>query len=520
MRQVRAVDTAPHAITDLYDEKRGTFLVQFPAWFVIILALAGVAAFAMTGFFGWMNRPDTTGVDNVFRQPWLLFLWFCAIVITLQVSIFRNQSLRSRLWATLAVSLFCIIFVGITYFNESLPDILRRLLEQGRLLRLIATSTLTYTIVNFGLIAIFWADTIRRWIRRMRGLPPNPGVDIGFGKSGDGEDMPSMTELVSGDLIAGALLTAILSLVFRTDVIGLFVHPQGMAHITDCMVSWPLGACVHGGGPQDPPTLTFLDIIQSLIYLPLGLIILALTATLSGLSAVGGVDDAELEADAPAKAQPGESSTVPIAEDVTATLINTLRSALDRRLRILINNLALSLRMVGWPGLIFLATYGLAELSTGIEGYLHSGRSPEDLIIYVLPAIGWGLLSMFSVVFSAALMLFRWRVAENTLRFLGLIGFILLLTLWIFSLALWGFNQLLLQTHALIRHPFDPPSSPTYISLAALVIFGSLMLFRRMRRPRPPTRAAAPELAGVPSGAPTAGGEPAHEAVPPESPAD
>jgi len=515
MRQLRAVDTSPPAITDLYDENRRTFLVQYPAWFIIILALAGVVAFGVTGFFGWMNRPDTTGVDTLFRQPWLLFLWFCAVLITLQVSIFRNQSLRSRLWATLIVSAICIVFVGITYFNESLPDILRRLLEQGRLLRLIATSTLTYSIVNFGLIAIFWADTIRRWVRRMRGLPPNPGIDIGIGRAGEVEEMPSMTELISGDLIAGALLTAVLALIFRSDVIGLLIHPQGMAHITDCMVSWPAGACAHGGGPHDPPTLTFLDIIQSLLYLPLGLIILALTATLSGLSAVGGVDDRALEEEMPAKANPDESSTVPIAEDVTATLINTLRSALDRRLRILINNIAVSLRMVGWPALLFAATFGLAELSTGIEMYLHSARSPQDMVIYVLPAIGWGLLALFGVIFSAALMLFRWRVAENTLRFVGLIGFILLLTLWIFSLALWGFNQLLLQTHALARHPFDPPSSPTYISLAMLVIFGSLMLIRRVRQPRRPVRSRPAELAGVPATASGTEDEPPGASEPP-----
>ena len=70
------------------------------------------------------------------------------------------------------------------------------------------------------------------------------------------------------------------------------------------------------------------------------------------------------------------------------------------------------------------------------------------------------------------------------MRFLGLVGFIVLLTFWIFSLALFGFNKLLLLTNASDRHPFDPPSAPTYLSLAALLIFGALLVIRRARGPR------------------------------------
>ena len=52
---------ARQAITDLYDEKRGAFLVQYPIWLVLLLGLAGVAAFAITGFLGYppTARPST-----------------------------------------------------------------------------------------------------------------------------------------------------------------------------------------------------------------------------------------------------------------------------------------------------------------------------------------------------------------------------------------------------------------------------------------------------------------------------
>ena len=487
MRPIAQVNGQRHAITDLYDEQRRTFLVQYPVWFVTALSLAGVVAFAVTGFLGYtaVNAARTNALDPAFQQPWLLFLWFCALLVTLQVSIFRNSSLRRRLIATLIISAVAIVFIGITYFSNSLPEFLRQLLQGGRFFRFLATNPYSYTVLNFLLIAVFWVDTFRRWIRRARGLPPNPRVDLGFDGSAPGsEDMPTLQELISGDLIAGAVFVLFLAFIFQAGIVGTFIHPRGAGPITTCMVSWPLGACVHGGGMTDAPTLSFIDLIQALVYLPLGLIILALSATLSGLGAVGGVDDKALEAELLATASSDESSTVPIAVDVTQTLINTLKSALDRRLRLLLSNLVLSLRMIGWPALIFLATYGLAQLSTNVQLYLHSARTPYELLVYVLPAIGWGLLALLGVVFSAALMLFRWRVAENTLRFLGLIGFVLLLTFWLFSLALYALNQLLFQTHALDRHPFDPPSSPTYISAAALLIFGSLLLIRRMRGPR------------------------------------
>src|SRR5260370_25631491 len=82
----------------------------------------------------------------------------------------------------------------------------------------------------------------------------------------------------------------------------------------------------------------------------------------------------------------GQSSTVPIAVDVTTTVLNALRSALDRRARLLLRNFALSLRMIGWPTLIFGATFGLAQLSANVQYSPHSGRTLNDAFIHCLPA--------------------------------------------------------------------------------------------------------------------------------------
>ncbi len=521
MRQAPAGGPSGHrrAITDLYDEERRTFLVQYPVLLVIALGLTGVAAFAITGFFGrdgWARAITPTALDDTFRQPWVLYLWFCALMLTLLASIFRDKSLRGRLIATIVVALLAVIVVAILKFSDSLPDFIQQLLRGHRLLAALTQSAATYNVINFGIIAVFWADTMRRWVRRARGLPPNPSVNLGLGDPADSaerdpRDMPTLQELISGDLVAAAVLTALLAVVFQLHVLGSVVHPitptgAPAAPLTDCQLSWLVGNCpgVAGTGTgaslHDPPTLTFIDLIQSLVFLPLGLIILALSATLSGLGAVGGVDDAALAATLPATATGEGSSTVPIAVDVSTTILKTLQSALDRRLRVLANNAILSIRTVGWPALLVFATFGLANLSSGIQLYLHSLRGGQDAL-NLLPGLGWGLVALLSLVFSATLLVFRWRVAENTLRFLGLVGFLVLIILWIFALALFGINKLVLvlANAGFDRRPFDPPSFATYLSAAALVLAGVYFIgLRRLRptaRPTPaPAAATSPAL--------------------------
>jgi hypothetical protein len=489
-QQMSTPGDARHAKTDLYDTDKRAFYIQYPVWFVVLLALAGVVAFSITGFFGYPSpyadgRPNGLGtVDAGFSSPWVLYLWLCTLLVTLVASVLRDSSLRQRLIAMLVVSLVAIVFIGITQFQNILPDIIKQLLSHHVIFQYLSTNPATYTVVNFGLIAIFWADTIRRWVRFRRGLPLHPRVNIGLGepvRSTDPRTDTTFSELISGDLLAAALLSLILFGIFRVEVLGLVIHPQG--GINTCTLSWPAGACGVGATLHDPPTLAFMDLLQVLIYLPLGLIILALSAMLSGLGAVHAVDNLDLAlANTSISAQSG---TAPITEDVTMTLFKALRSALDRRMRSLGRNFVLSLRMLGWPALLFVATFGISDLSINIEAYLHSSKSASDALNYALPAVAWGLGAVLCMVGSLALMLFRFRVVDNTFRFLGLIGLVVLLTFWLFSLALWGVNQLIIHLSNDLdhfpRHPFDPPSFATLGSMAALLLFGVLLLVNNAR---------------------------------------
>ncbi|HEX8997157.1 MAG TPA: hypothetical protein VF812_14110 [Ktedonobacterales bacterium] len=464
-----------HAITDLYDTQRGTFLVRYPLWLVMGLSISGVIAFAMVGFLGYHGDP------TIFSKPWELYLWFSALMITLLVSILRHRSLRGRLIATLIIALLCVIIVYIGVFPGG---IIRRFLSQY--LPLLADEQLTYVVVNFGIILVFWVDTIRRWVRRAQGLRLHPEVDLETGarldEKVDPADQPSMAELISGDLLAGSVLVGLLSYLFMPAVMNHIVitHPA----LTDCnlAVSFPPSACLTQGVQY--ASLTFLDQTQSLAYVTIGLLILGLAAMLGGFGSVGGallpvgVANAVNEVNAE-----GAPVTAPITTGVAETVLDALRAAINRRLRELLFGLGRSLRNIVWPVLLFVTTYGILQLSLDIQSYLHSPHKDLHAVVsLVAPAAVWGLISVFSLAFSAALTLFRWRVADNTLRFMGLIGFIVLLTFWIFSLALWGFNVLLEQFNANVVRPFDPPSWATAFSAAALIIFGGYVLLSQRGR--------------------------------------
>ena len=527
-RKFADTDGSQAAITDLYDMQRRTLLVQYPAWLIVVLGLTGVATFALTGFLGFRDAPDMAHKVTfaLFKEPWALYLWFCALIMALQASVLRHPSLRRQLAATLTVTTVCIILVGIIYyFNSDIANALSSLLKRisGRpvFIQTIGQSQWTYFVINFGLLAIFWVDTIRRWVRRARGLPPatHTKIDLMTGAVNPvtaTDDIPSMQELISGDLIAGALLTLLLSVIFRAGVLNGLSHAlQTNVAVNTCTVSIPFGTCVNGAA-GNPPTISFVDLIQTLIYLPLGLLLLALSATLSGLGAVGGVNS-NLTNAVPASSK-DETSTESVSEQVTLTLVNTLRSAINRRIRLAAGNLAMSLRNVVWPVLILIGTIAVAAAARNIQLYLHllsdqrtctHFPDPADcqaaadkingglLITSPLLALACGVIAVIAIIFSVSLLVFRMRVAENTLRFMGLVGFIVLLTFWIFSLALSGFNGFFSITHLSRRVPFPQPGLSTIISFGALVIFGFALIVRRMRGPRLRQRAPEPVSVGA-----------------------
>src|SRR3954451_16388269 len=95
-------EIAPLALTAIFDEQRGILLVQYPAMLIVALGLSGILAFAITGFLGY--APTTTLEWRIFHQPWALFLWMCALLLTFQATVFRHPALRRRLVAVLTAT--------------------------------------------------------------------------------------------------------------------------------------------------------------------------------------------------------------------------------------------------------------------------------------------------------------------------------------------------------------------------------------------------------------------------------
>lgn len=494
-----------HVITDLYDAQTGFFLVRYPPALVIGLALSGLAAFAIAGFLGYES-------NSFFNRPWALYLWFSALVVTLLWSIYRNPALRGQLIVVLVVAGLAIILAAVI---GNPTGAIRKLLQQY--LPLLAKEQVTYTIVNFGLIALYWVDTLRRWTRRARGQRPHPQFDLMTGKKTDTaapEELPSMSELISGDLIAGAVLTGALSYLFKPVVMSFITQTR----LTSCSLSlsFPPSGCV-GGQTHVLASLTLIDQTQALTYLSVGLIVLAVAATMGGFGAVGGAPmpvgvSREVLASLAHGAVP---VTTPITTGVAETILDALRAAIGRRLREFFLSIVRALRNVVWPVLLFTTMFGVYQLSQSVQKYLHEPKTLTNAFQNIAPAAAWGAVCVLAVVFSAALVIFKWRVVDNTMRFLGLMGLIVLLTFWLFSAALWLIDFLLEYvvdgslpamaacrlnpTHACIPTPFDPPSVATYVSFGALVILGGFLIFSRRGLNFLPRQAARSRPVNAPS---------------------
>jgi hypothetical protein len=480
------------AYTDLYDETRNAFLVQYPPQLVIALGLMGVVAFALVGFLGYQQgepTPDNSVIFALFHEPWPLFGWFLLLIITLQWSIFRHETLRKQRIQSIAATIISAILVTILYlFQDELGPFLKDIGDAiGRLVPQLVTLSskgLFLILLNFAIIAIFWIDTIRRWVRYARGESIAPQIDIGLRRASRPLNANprkiEFSELVSGDLIAGTVLLLLLSVLFNNTVL------NGIYHLFNATTS----GCKAVDCSQ-------IDLDQSIIYFPVSFLILALTAVVNGLAAMNAVNRTQLPANQMPDAVPntGSGTTIGGTKGVVQTIIDTLIAAISRQIQNIFLNLALALRAAAWPVLVFVGVTGAAAAAKGIETYLHifsdlhtcpstcdkNGLIQQLLQKGLLPNVVGGLVAVLAIVFAASLLVYQLRVAENTLRFLGLIAFIVVLTFWIFSLALSGFDLLLFRFGLNNRWPFAQPGVTTVASFAALVIYGILLFVHNAR---------------------------------------
>ena len=509
-----------HAITDIYCAKRQRSLVSFPVALISLLIISGVAAFLVTGFVGYANCQVIVtppgGVPSCWhdpwyfvlylKEPWAIYLWASAVLLAVQIAILRDPSLRRRLVRALIATLASIMIVGLVYlFGDA---ILRWLQANYKDLLNVVRLPITYTILNFAIIILYLLGSAWRWIRHPDGLKLI-GIRSAPTRRKADTDAATLEELISGDLLTGMVLFFVMSRVFTYDFISWFINTTTIAGFLNGSVPHDIGSV--------PVSLSTTDTVLALLCLFMGFMTLALTALLAGLAVLQGQTD-------PAASQvAGRVST-----EVALTVLNALRAAITRQLRGIVRRVSFTLRRALWPLLLLSGSFCLALFGRYVQAYLHFLDDPtyncqvavihsaRGAICAVLPheaslllAIGLGLAGVVATILSTALQLRSWRVAVNAFGFLRWVGLVVLITFWIFSVALFAFNILLLQlgvvpvsmwrpasastcplptwyniavplnlqTHYCIQ-PFVPMSYPTFISFAAFLVVVGILLVR------------------------------------------
>jgi hypothetical protein len=161
-------------------------------------------------------------------------------------------------------------------------------------------------------------------------------------------------------------------------------------------------------------------------------------------------------------------------------VLNALRESVERYILPYARRTVLSLRSILWPVLIVIASFSFALCARFIQYYLHhydptyfcsrylnlTHCQPTNINTYLALALTFGAVGFLGTIASAALLMVSGRVFSNTLALVGRLGFVVLLTFWMFSLALFGFNWFLLDTGLVPTSLALPPGAGTALCQA------------------------------------------------------
>jgi hypothetical protein len=511
-------------------------------------AVSGLIAFAITGLLGYASRPGPDFLsldfssplaffDTLFRKPWLLFGWLCALIFILQAAILRQHPLtekrrRQQQW-TYAVTGLCIILVAlidlaggrilteISNFIDLIGQIFQN--THGILFRLIASSWL-YTFVNFAIIAWLAIRAARRAIRlraertklraEYEAASPSekPVVEQRLNQ------LPEMHELIIGDLLVSSAIVLALSFVVRYELLKYVIPqpvPRGDLPAFDaCSVALP-GRCPPSLAPLYTDTLSFYDLIIALFGLVTGVALAAVFAQAMAPAEVHedpqtATADHGLAQDPTADPiAPNPDSDLPPVQ--THSFGRLAQSAADQLLAILVRPFApvgseqdgepspydplAVLRSLAWPLLILGGTAAAGGCARETAFVLH--HAPFEA--FALPTIGtynparlmheavaavMALLALACIIGSARVLTRDRRVALAGTAYLKENGVITLILFCAYSFALWLFQTLLF---ALFRPASDPlrrlqAFNPGFLTIASLVLllwFGLPNLWRR-----------------------------------------
>ncbi|HEY7982725.1 MAG TPA: hypothetical protein VID73_01070, partial [Ktedonobacterales bacterium] len=218
-------------------------------------------------------------------------------------------------------------------------------------------------------------------------------------------------------------------------------------------------------------TINLIDTVMAVACFVPGIGVLAVTAFIRGLDPLS---RATSPASSLAVAGPNARGQ-DVAGQVGMAVFDALNEALRRYILPYARRAVLSLRNILWPLLILIGSFSFALSGRFIQYYLHhydptyycdpllkiaNCHAPNNLTYLVL-AVAFGLTGFFTTVAAAALVMMSSRVFVNTMQLLSRIGYVLLLTFWLFALALFGLNWFLLDTGIVPTSLALPPAIGT-----------------------------------------------------------
>jgi hypothetical protein len=518
-------------ITDVFDDEKQTVLVKYPPKLIARLTTFGILALVITGLVGY-PRPDkfpqqTTVPDAVvylldifFGKPWLFFLFFSSLILTLEWSVLRADALaryRRSAYVTTGISM---VIVSVLYiFREPIGRLLNNLLNAlqpilGQLVSVLKdapTNPWTWLVINLVLLGVIFGQAVPGWRRRALQNPTHVPIDLRTGQPvplAPEEQPTSVWDLIAGDLIVRQAFTLGLALLFWFPIISRLVggfsgipieagNPNpAQAHVFSiCSVSLP-GTCFVGFSFE----LWALDILVATFALAIGLVVLGFCV--------------QAEFMAQPNTNRGQEMLNAVLDIVLSPFDRSPRSRIGSRIHV---SLQTSLSPLLWRPLIFASVVGAAGLADFTKRAIQCPKFYDSLPVgsisaqctfhsldnsvlsYVvnvaLPIAGFGLLAIAGSVLALAAMFERGHIASNTLRFLRWVAGSNALPIGLFlgGLALANFGALLLaHLIDLVQHQGHAGSAgwqswfgldtlprfhPFYPGLFTLVLAGGLLVY-------------------------------------------
>jgi hypothetical protein len=454
--------------TDVIDLQTHRILVDYPWWVLGGLLLGGAIAVFITGLLGYSPKGCPAGVDKVrfclgydpthpdqfawlnmldqwFFRPWPMFLYICVLIAAIYWSVLRHKSLTRERNGALIVTAFSMAVAAAIYLRTPhpspgsipIPD-LSWLIEDER----------SYVIINWMLVLALLGEALLRWFFIVRGWSPSPHItqDMGQSQTSPQKQAPRILETISGDTIRRGGVILAIAIFFRLN----------LQHAI-----WPIA-------PADLNHLNLFlgDLILGLLLLLIGGSLLYYLVFRAGMGARLREDSLSTNA-----------SQGQVVWSVFVTLLVVLfglgwlipldRLGLSGVSRRIIQSVRGSLFLLGAILLNFFAVLAAGALAIAVQASLHdSNRLTWSLpglgalfdtlpshLIYLFIIAAMGFVAAFCAALSLGALFADRRVAVNTLRFLGRLGNLTIVTFWIPALLLLGANQLIL---ALIG--YDDPS--------------------------------------------------------------